>query len=149
MYTVTNLDHKTDACKLTRSKTCRNTTFTWLKHARPSTKSWDIIGAQSRGSYAYNVTVNRYNGHIKGTNLHVWPSNICEWALAMLCIMLCKLNQAAQCLFVTGIGTKKCRKGYWHRHSREFVICHYLCNSGLTRHARNLMGQGIVVHLRT
>ena len=70
MCYVTNLDHKTCACKLTRSKTCRNTTFTWLEHARPSTKSRHIIGAQHRGSYsyAYNVTVNRYNGHITGTN---------------------------------------------------------------------------------
>ena len=49
-------------------ETCRNTTFTWLEHARPSTKSRHIIGAQHRGSYAYNVTVNRYNGHITGTN---------------------------------------------------------------------------------
>ena len=68
MYYVTNLDPKTDACKLACPETCRNTTFTWLEHARPSTKSRHIIGAQHRGSYAYNVTVNRYNGHITGTN---------------------------------------------------------------------------------
>ena len=99
-----------NACKATRSKTCRNTTFTWLKHARQSTKSRDIIGSHSRDSYADNVTVNRYNGHITDTNLHVWPSNICQWALQMLCVKLCKLNYAAQCLFVTGTGTKKCWK---------------------------------------
>ena len=65
-------------------------TYTWLKHVRPSTKTRDIKGAQSmhRGSYADNVT------------------NICECTLAMLCIKLCKLNQAAQCLFVTGTDTK-------------------------------------------
>ena len=62
------------------------------------------------GSYADNVTVNRYNGHIADTNLHVRPSNICNWMLAMLCTKLSKLNQAAQCLFVTDTGTKKCRK---------------------------------------
>ena len=28
----------------------------------------------------------------------------------MLCVKLCKLNYAAQCLFVTGTGTKKCWK---------------------------------------
>ena len=65
------------------------------------------MGAQSRGSYADNVTVNRYNGHITDTNLHVPSSNICEWALAMLCIELYKLNEAAKCLFVTGIQVPK------------------------------------------
>ena len=84
MCYVTNLDHETDACKFACPKTCRNTTFIWLEHARQSTKSQVIMGAQSRGSYADNVTVNRYNGHITDTNLHVRPSNICERALAML-----------------------------------------------------------------
>ena len=65
---VTNVHPETDVCKSTRPETCRNATFTWLEHARPSTKSRHIIGAQHRGSYAYNVTVNRYNGHITGTN---------------------------------------------------------------------------------
>ena len=33
---VTNLDHhEMDMCKFTRSKTCCNTAFTWLKHAHP------------------------------------------------------------------------------------------------------------------
>ena len=68
MCYVTNLDHETDACKSTHPETCRNTTFTWLEHARPSTKSRHIIGAHSRGSYAYNVTVNRYIGRITDTN---------------------------------------------------------------------------------
>ena len=67
MCYVTNLDYKTDACKLTRSETCGNITFTWCKHAHPSTKSRDIIGAQSRSSYTGNVTVNCYNGHITST----------------------------------------------------------------------------------
>ena len=58
----------TDACKSTRPKTCRNTTFTWLERARPSTKSRHIIGAQRRGSYPYNVTVYPYNGYVRGTN---------------------------------------------------------------------------------
>ena len=66
-----------------------------------------IIGASSGGSYADNVTANRYNGHITDINLHARPSDICECTLAMLCIKLCKLNQAAQCLFATGTGTKK------------------------------------------
>ena len=59
---------KTDTCKSTRPKTCRNTTFTWLERARPSTKSRHIIGAQRRGSYPDNVTVYPYNGYIRGTN---------------------------------------------------------------------------------
>ena len=91
-----------DVCKLLRSKTGHNTTFTRLKHARPSTKSRDIIGALSGGSYTGNVTVHRYNGHITDINLHARPSDIYECTLAMLCIKLCKLNQAAKRLFVTG-----------------------------------------------
>ena len=43
----------------------------WLKYARPSTKCRGVIGAQCRSSYTDNVTVNRCNGHIKGTNLIV------------------------------------------------------------------------------
>ena len=35
-----------------------------------------FIGAQSRGSYSDNVTVNRYNGHITGTNMNARCSNI-------------------------------------------------------------------------
>ena len=54
------------------------------------------------GSYADNVTVNRYNGHITDINLRARPSDIYECTLAMLCIKLCKLNQAAKRLFVTG-----------------------------------------------
>ena len=68
MCYVTNLDHETDACKSTHPETGRNTTFTWLEHARTSTKSRHIIGAQNRGSYLDNVTVYPYNGHIAGTN---------------------------------------------------------------------------------
>ena len=30
-----------------------------------------MIGAHGRGSYWDNVTVNRYNGHIEGTNMNV------------------------------------------------------------------------------
>ena len=39
---------------------------------------------------------------------------MCKWALAMLCMKLCKLNQAAQCLFVTGklTGTAKYCKAF-------------------------------------
>ena len=35
----------TDTCKLTRSETCQNTTFTLLKHARPSTKTPGALAA--------------------------------------------------------------------------------------------------------
>ena len=42
---VTNLDHEMYACKLTRSKTCRNTTFTLLQHALPSTKTPGALAA--------------------------------------------------------------------------------------------------------
>ena len=131
MCYVTNMDHEMDACTSTRWETCSNTTFTWLEHAHPSTKSQDIIGAQSRGSYLYNVTVNRYNGDVTDTNLHVRPSNICGWELAMLCIKLCKLNQATQCLIVTGTDTKKCWKSgnlesyYWHRHRHRREAIRY------------------------
>ena len=52
-----------------RSKICHNTTFTWLEHELPSTKSRHIIGAQCRGSYWYRVTVYPYNGYIGSTNL--------------------------------------------------------------------------------
>ena len=62
---VTNLDHETDACKSMHPETCRNTTFTWLEHARPSTKTRHIIGAQRRGSYSDNVTVYPYNRCIR------------------------------------------------------------------------------------
>ena len=68
MCCITNLDPKMDACKSTRPKTCRNTTFTWLERARPSTKSRAIIGAQCTGSYPTRVTVCPYNGYIRGTN---------------------------------------------------------------------------------
>ena len=55
-----------------------------LKSTSSSCLELEYIGAQSRASYADNVTVNRYNGHITDTNLHVRPSNICARALAML-----------------------------------------------------------------
>ena len=71
MCYVTNLDHETDACKSTHPETCRNITFTWLEHARTSTKSLGIIGLTVGGSYSNNVTVNRYNGYIRGTNMIV------------------------------------------------------------------------------
>ena len=70
MCYVTNLDYKTYACKLACPKTCSDITFTWLEHARTSTKSRHIIGAQNRGSYWDNVTVYPYNRYITGTNLH-------------------------------------------------------------------------------
>ena len=59
---------KADACKSKCPKTRRNTTFTWLNYARPSTTSRDIIGAHTRDSYRAHVTVNPYNGCIRGTN---------------------------------------------------------------------------------
>ena len=58
----------TDACKPTRPKTCRNTTFTRLERARPSTKSRHIIGAHCRGCYPARVTVYPYSGYVKRTN---------------------------------------------------------------------------------
>ena len=42
------------------------------------------------------------------------PSDICEWALAMLCIMLCKLNQAVQFLFVTVHRYEKVLESYYY-----------------------------------
>ena len=57
-----------DACKLTCPKTCHNTTFAWLEHELQSSKSRHIIGAQTRGSYLYRVTVYPYNGYIRSTN---------------------------------------------------------------------------------
>ena len=77
MCYVTNLDHITYGCKSACPKTCRNITFTWLNWFTTSTKSRDIIGLTVGCSYSDNVTVNRYNRHIKGTNCivrHVlWP----------------------------------------------------------------------------
>ena len=60
------------SCRLRRSKIHRNTTFTWLEHTRPGTKSHAIIGHQSRASYWDNVTVYPYNGYIRSTNPIVW-----------------------------------------------------------------------------
>ena len=62
------MDPKTHACKSARPKTSRNTTFTWLEHARPSTKARHVIGAQTMGCYWDNVTVYPYNGYIRSTN---------------------------------------------------------------------------------
>ena len=81
MCYVTNLDHETDACKSTHPETCCNIAFTWLEHARPSVKSRGIIGLTVGGSYSNNVTVNRYNGHITGTNIHVRCSTIFIYVL--------------------------------------------------------------------
>ena len=81
MCYVTNLDHETDACKSTHPETCCNITFTWLEHARPSVKSRGIIGLTVGGSYSNNVTINRYNGHITGTNIHVRCSTIFIYVL--------------------------------------------------------------------
>ena len=78
---VTNLYPEKDTCKLSCSKTCQNTTFTWLEHARPSVKCRGIIGLTVGGSYSNNVTVNRYNGHITGTNIHVRCSTIFIYVL--------------------------------------------------------------------
>ena len=73
MCHVTNLDHKTDACKSTRHNTCRSTTFTWLEleRALPNTKSRGFFrdSEQSVGTlYPEDVTVYRCNGHIASTN---------------------------------------------------------------------------------
>ena len=57
-----------DMCKSIRSKTHRNTTFTWLEHARPGTKSHAVIGKPSRASYSDHVTVYPYSGYIRSTN---------------------------------------------------------------------------------
>ena len=68
-----------DTCKLTHSETCQNTTFTCLKHTRPSTKSHAIIGYYSRSSYQDNVTVYPYNVCIRSTNAimrHVYVTDL-------------------------------------------------------------------------
>ena len=85
---VTNLDPKTDTCKSTRPITCHNTTFTWLKHARPSTKFRGVIGAQCRGSYPTRVTVCPYNGYIGGTNPVVRRVMSLTWTHARMCPQL-------------------------------------------------------------
>ena len=69
MTTTYNHQHpETDACKSTRPKTCRNTTFTRLNSARPSTTSHNIMGPHSRSPYPAHVTVYPYNEYISGTN---------------------------------------------------------------------------------
>ena len=92
MCNITNLDLKTDACKITRSETSRNTTFTWLEHAHPSTKSRDIIGLTVGCSYSENVTVNRYNGYIRGTNMIVRCSGVISWTLILIFVKLNSLR---------------------------------------------------------
>ena len=51
------------------------------------------------------------------------PSDICEWALAMLCIMLCKLNQAAQFLFVTVHRYGKVLESYYYNYKLLACKC--------------------------
>ena len=99
MCYVTNLDYKTHACKSTHPETCSNITFTWLEHARTSTKSRGIIGLTVGGSYSNNVTVNRYNGYIRGTNISVLHllSPLCM--LKQLCENLHTLEHTAKHLF--------------------------------------------------
>ena len=92
MCYVTNLDHETDACKLTHPETCRNITFTWLEHARPSAKSRGIIGLTVGGSYSNNVTVNRYNGYIRGTNMIVRCLGVILWTLILMFVELNSLR---------------------------------------------------------
>ena len=84
---VTNLHPETDVCKSTCPETCHNTTFRWLKRARPSTKSRGIIGAQSRGSYMYldNVTVDPYNRHIRSANPIMRHVMSLTWILKRIC----------------------------------------------------------------
>ena len=67
------------------AKTCRNTTFTWLNCASPSTKSRDIIGARCRGSYWDNITVYPYDGYITGTNPIVRRVISLTWTLPRMC----------------------------------------------------------------
>ena len=92
MYYVTNLGHKVYACKLACPKTSSNTTFTWLEHARPSTKSRGIIGLTVGISYSDNVTVNRYNGYIRGTNMIVRCLGVILWTLILMFVKLNSLR---------------------------------------------------------
>ena len=59
-------------------------------------------GTSGRGSYADNVTVNRYNGHITDTNLHVRPSKTLTSGVdnAVQAQVSCSVS-------LTGTGTKK------------------------------------------
>ena len=92
MCYVTNLDYKTYACKLACPKTCSDITFTWLEHARTSTKSRGIIGLTVGGSYSNNVTVNRYNGYIRGTNMIVRCLGVILWTLILMFVKLNSLR---------------------------------------------------------
>ena len=86
---VTNLYPETDACMLTRPKICQNTTFTWLEHTRPSTKSHAIIAYYSTDSYEDNVTVHPYNGYIRSTN------PIVRYVMSLTCAL--KHRLVSQC----------------------------------------------------
>ena len=88
---VTNLDPETDACKSTHPKTYHNTTFTWLEHASPGTKSCGIIGAHNRGPYPAQVTVYPYNRYIRGTNPVVRHVMSLTWTLKRI-----RANQRAK-----------------------------------------------------
>ena len=92
MCYVTNLDHETDACKSTHPETCCNINFTRLEHARPSVKSRGIIGLTVGGSYSNNVTVNRYNGYIRGTNMIVRCLGVILWTLILMFVKLNSLR---------------------------------------------------------
>jgi len=92
MYYITNLNQSTCACKLACPKICSNVTFTGLEHARPSTKSRGIIGLTVGCSYSKNVTINRYNGYIRGTNTIVRCLGVILWTLVLMFIKLNSLR---------------------------------------------------------
>ena len=67
MCYVTNLDHET-------------------------AKSRGIIGLTVGGSYSNNVTVNRYNGYIRGTNMIVRCLGVILWTLILMFVKLDSLR---------------------------------------------------------
>ena len=83
MCYVTNVHPETDVCKSTRPETCRNATFTWLEHARPSTKSRHIIGAQGmKGVYLFSNPTNYYND-IASAHICALMTRMCDRVLTI------------------------------------------------------------------
>ena len=118
---ITNLDHEVDECKLTCPKTCQNTIFTWLEHELPSSKSRHIIGAQTRGSYLYRVTVYPYNGCIRRTNPIVRHVMSLTWTIkSMLANWYAPKHAATQTLHDSN--TRARWKWKWKRYNLQSTI---------------------------
>ena len=117
MCYVTNLDHKSYTCKLVCPKTCSNTTFTWLEHARTSTKSRHIIGAQNRVlllTQCYRLSVQRTHYRYKSYRATCFVTNLDPETDA------CTSTRPETCRNITFTWLNYTKVGAW---SRVFEPC--------------------------